>query len=243
MFDIYFYLSSKKIKTIIFDNTNKVCYYIRILITNIRIYNLKERSIFIMPLKPVFSDSDKERIRKKLEQLCEECWTRQGYKKTSIKNLCDKAEISIGTFYTLYPTKEDLFAETIKNIQNKLAQKVIDTSRDNPSKEGFAKAIKELFREYNDKPFLYNVNSTDFCSFVGKLSSEAVESIRFDSIMVFRKSIEITGLKLKIDEQEAYGVFSALLSTISAKDTLSTICDYYTVFDFMVDSLIEHIFQ
>ena len=57
-----------------------------------------------MPSKPVLSDTDKENIRKRLKELCEECWITQGYKKTSIKSLCEKAGISVGTFYTLYPT-------------------------------------------------------------------------------------------------------------------------------------------
>ncbi len=47
-----------------------------------------------MPSKPVLSDADKENIRKKLKGLCEECWISQGYKKTSIKSLCEKAGIS-----------------------------------------------------------------------------------------------------------------------------------------------------
>ena len=55
-----------------------------------------------MSSKPVLSDADKKAIRKKLGELCEECWIAHGYKKTSIKNLCDNAGISIGTFYTLY---------------------------------------------------------------------------------------------------------------------------------------------
>ncbi len=55
-----------------------------------------------MPSKPVLSDTDKKAIRKKLEELC------------------DKAVISIGTFYTLYPTKEDLFLETITDIQRRI---------------------------------------------------------------------------------------------------------------------------
>ena len=73
-----------------------------------------------MPSKPVLSDADKKAIRKKLEELCEECWIAQEYKKTSIKNLCDKAAISISTFYMLYPTKEDLFLETITDIQRRV---------------------------------------------------------------------------------------------------------------------------
>ena len=31
-----------------------------------------------MPSKPVLSDADKKAIRKKLEELCEECWIAQG---------------------------------------------------------------------------------------------------------------------------------------------------------------------
>ncbi len=37
-----------------------------------------------MPSKPVLSDADKKAIRKKLEELCEECWIAQGYIKTGI---------------------------------------------------------------------------------------------------------------------------------------------------------------
>lgn len=131
-----------------------------------------------MPSKPVLSDADKKAIRKKLEELCEECWIAQGYKKTSIKNLCDKAVISIGTFYTLYPTKEDLFLETITDIQRRLTEKIIDINRNSRTKEGFAQSMKRLFREYDSKPFLYNVNTPDFQSFVTKLPEETIQKIK-----------------------------------------------------------------
>ena len=84
-----------------------------------------------MSLKPVLSNEDKEKIREKLKELCEKCWIKQGYKKTNIKSLCDKAEISIGTFYTIYPTKEDLFLETIENIQRRLAENFFNTNKNN----------------------------------------------------------------------------------------------------------------
>lgn len=98
-----------------------------------------------MPSKSVLSDTDKKAIRQKLEELCEECWITQGYKKTSIKNLCDRSLISIGTFYTLYPTKEDLFFETIINIQRRLAEKVLDINKNSQTKEGFAQSMKSFF--------------------------------------------------------------------------------------------------
>lgn len=196
-----------------------------------------------MPSKPVLSDDDKKRIRQNLEQLCEECWIAQGYKKTSIKNLCDQTAISIGTFYTLYPTKENLFFETIANIQKRLAEKMIALNRTCQTKEGFAESMKILFREYDSKPFLYNVNTPDFQSFVTKLPNEMVRKIKFDSFDFFEQITRAANLKMKIDAAQAYGVLSALLSTINAKETLSVTCDYLAVFDFMADRLTSDIFE
>ncbi len=196
-----------------------------------------------MPSKPVLSDADKKAIRQKLEELCEECWIAQGYKKTSIKILCDKAVISIGTFYTLYPTKEDLFFETIMNIQRRLNEKMIDINRSRQTKEGFAQSMKMLFREYDSKPFLYNVHTPDFQSFVTKLPEEMVNKIKFYSLDSFKQVIHAANLNLKMEEDLVYGILSALLSTISARETLSATCDYFAVFDFMVDSLVEDIFE
>lgn len=196
-----------------------------------------------MPSKPVLSDADKKAIRQKLEELCEECWIAQGYKKTSIKNLCDKAVISIGTFYTLYPTKEDLFFKTITNIQRRLLEKIIDINRNSQTKEGFAQSMKMLFREYDSKPFLYNVHTPDFQSFVTKLPEEMIHKIKFDSFDSFRQVIHAANLSLKMEETLVYGILSALVSTISARETLSDTCDYFAVFDFMVDSLVEDIFE
>lgn len=196
-----------------------------------------------MPSKPVLSDTDKENIRKRLKELCEECWITQGYKKTSIKSLCEKAGISVGTFYTLYPTKEDLFFETIETIQRRLKEKIFAINRDRRTKDGFAESMKELFKEYDSKPFLYNVNTPDFQSFITKLPEETIKKVKFDSFDFFRQAVHAASLELKMEESKAYGILSALLSTINAKETLSVTCDYFAVFEFMVDSLVADIFK
>lgn len=196
-----------------------------------------------MPSKPVLSDADKENIRKKLKGLCEECWISQGYKKTSIKSLCEKAGISVGTFYTLYPTKEDLFFETIETIQRRLEEKIFAINRDRRTKDGFSESMKELFKEYDSKPFLYNVNTPDFQSFITKLPEETIKKVKFDSFDFFRQAVRAASLELKMEESKAYGILSALLSTINAKETLSVTCDYFAVFEFMVDSLVADIFK
>ncbi len=102
--------------------------------------------------------------------------------------------------------------------------------------------MKNLFREYDATPFLYDVNKPDYRSFVTKLSDDAIEKIKFDSMAFFRKAAYTANLELKIPESEAYGILSALLSTIYVKDTIELIHNHFEVFDYMADKLISNIF-
>ncbi|WP_303436538.1 hypothetical protein [uncultured Oscillibacter sp.] len=103
--------------------------------------------------------------------------------------------------------------------------------------------MKELFREYDSKPFLYNVNTPDFQSFVTKLPEETMQKIKFDSFEFFKQAVQAAGLTLKMESSQAYGILSALLSTINAKETLAVTCDYFAVFDRMADILVSSIFE
>lgn len=196
-----------------------------------------------MPSKPVLSEKDKERIKDNLQSLCEDLWVSQGYKKTSIKELCNKTGIAIGTFYSLFPTKEDLFFNTAKAIQTRLSDQFMQTVLQGKNKASLARALKELVREFDNKPFLNNVNAPDFRAFVTKLSDQNMAEIKFESITFFRDVCRAAQIKPKIDDEKAFGVLSALLSTVSTKQTLSVMCDYFEIFDFMADNLIEEMFE
>jgi len=124
-------------------------------------------------------------LREKFKTLCEMFWTEKGYKKTSIKVLCDSAGVSIGTFYSLYPTKEDLFLETILHIQEQQMKEFYKRCYDTPTKGGFIEAIKWLFQKYNEHPLLFMEGSADFQAFVTKLPAETMEKIKIDSLSFF----------------------------------------------------------
>lgn len=196
-----------------------------------------------MPSKPVLSEKDKDNIREKLQILCEQLWVSQGYKKTSIKELCDTVEIAIGTFYSLFSTKEDLFFETAKSIQTRLSNQFLQTVLEGANKDSLANAMKELYREFDSKPFLYDVNTPDFRAFITKLPKQNMEEIKFESIQFFKEICQVAQLKPKIDETQAFGVLSASLSTVATKQTLSEVCDSYEVFDFMIDTLVAEMFD
>ena len=192
-----------------------------------------------MPNKPVLSPEDKLVIKQKLLQLCEDFWIAKGYKKTSIKALCTEAKISIGTFYVLFATKEQLFLETAQTIQSRLTERFKETVLQTPNRMGLSKALK---REFDHSPFLYDVNSVDFRAFVTKLSTEEMETIKFESMAFFKEVCQIVNLQPVIDDATAFGVLSTLLSSIATKKTIDPVCDFFTVFDFMTDKLIGELF-
>lgn len=196
-----------------------------------------------MPSNPVLSKEDKDIIKQKLQILCEQLWVKQGYKKTSIKTLCTQTEIAIGTFYSLFPTKEELFFATVKDIQARLKENFLQTVLQGKDKNSLAAALKELVREFASKPFLYDVSSPDFKAFITKLPDTAMEEIRFESIDFFKEICKVADLQPKIEETKAFGILSALLSTVATRKTIEEMRDYFEVFDFMTDKLVAEIFD
>ena len=67
-----------------------------------------------------FTKREKEKIRQSLQDACKQSWTRYGYKKTSIDELCRQAGISKGAFYLFYESKEALFCEVLCQVQQQI---------------------------------------------------------------------------------------------------------------------------
>ncbi len=63
-----------------------------------------------------FTEIEKDNIRKRLISECEINWSKYGYKKTNIDELCSKSGIAKGSFYTFFDSKEKLFFEVLNGI-------------------------------------------------------------------------------------------------------------------------------
>lgn len=191
-----------------------------------------------MPSGPVLSDRDKDLLRARLRTQCEEHWARSGFRRTRVRDLCAAASVSIGTFYALYPAKEHLFVETIEQIQRRLSEAFLAQVRVDPTVDGFATAMKQLFREYDRRPLLHDATSLDFQVFVDRLPAAAVERALLSNIRLLRLATEDSGLRLLVDEHQAAGVLGAMLSLVHAKDALGATHDRFAVVDFIVDQVV-----
>lgn len=188
-----------------------------------------------------FSEEEKITITHKLLAECKKNWQIYGYKKTSIDILCQNVGISKGAFYIFFDSKESLFYQVITQTQAQLYELVEQHLSENPSKYGIAKALKEVFAEYCNSSFMYDTKSTDFQAFLNKLSKEQRNQLNDLGHAKTEFMLRKPFLKLKIEEKLAMSILTAMLTVVSQKDNIPS--NITEVFSFMIDNLIEKIFE
>lgn len=188
-----------------------------------------------------FSDEEKATITHELLAECKANWQVYGYKKTSVDTLCQNIGISKGAFYIFFDSKESLFYQVVRQTQAQLYELVEQRLSKNPSKYGVAEALKAVFAEYCNSSFMYDTKSADFQSFLNKLSSEQRNELNNLSYAGTQFMLHKPFLTLKTDEKFAMSVLTAMLASVSQKDNL--LSDVTEVFAFMIDNLIEKIFE
>ncbi|MFK3938009.1 TetR/AcrR family transcriptional regulator [Alkalihalobacillus sp. NPDC078783] len=187
-----------------------------------------------------FTEQQKVTIHNKLLEECKESWQRYGFKKTSIDDICKSVGISKGAFYIFFDTKEALFYQTFKTIQDRLYEDVESKLAAMSNKFGVAEALKQIYRVYNECTFIYDIKNPDFLAFFNKLEEEQREELTEKAYRSTKYMLDKPYLTLKIEEDLAISVLSAMLNTITQE---STLCSPVSVFDFMIDNLIDNIFE
>ncbi|MBL1229285.1 TetR/AcrR family transcriptional regulator [Enterococcus sp. BWB1-3] len=188
-----------------------------------------------------FSEEKRVELRSTLCMECEKSWGINGYKKTNIAELTSKASISTGAFYLLYGTKEDLFVDTLKRVQDRLKTNWRNILYAVPSKEGFIKAMKFLFKEYKNSPFLYDFSNPDFIAFISKLPPDLIAELETDNWKFFEEALDIANLKLKVSEKKAFEIINTLLSIIIIRDRVTE--DFESIFEFILNATIDNVIK
>ncbi len=188
-----------------------------------------------------FTETEKENIREKLIAECEKSWAKFGYKKTNLDELCTKVGISKGAFYLFYRSKEELFCDVIDVIQKRLFLIFEETLAGTPTKYDFAKALKLLYLEYDKGNLIFDFDNPDFIAFINKVPKEWLDKHQLNSLNNIHAIIKKSNLTLKVEEKKALTVFDTLLSINMRKEQL--IYDHFEVFNFMLDNMIEEIFE
>ena len=187
-----------------------------------------------------FSEQERELIRVKLLESCNECWSKYGYRRTNIRELCAMTGISTGAFYMFFSSKEHLFFEAAHFAKNKITRFVNQTLPANPTKYDFAKTIKALYKERQQDERYLNFDA-ELNLIVRKLSPGIAKEIIIKHTLDWADIIEIYGLVPKVDVRQIVTSFSILgMSVLHQKIFENTFNDS---FDYMIDTLVEAMFE
>lgn len=160
-----------------------------------------------------FTSEEKEVIRKKLHKVAKECLQRYGVKKTTVDQMAAMADISKGSFYNFYSSKEMLFFTVLEEYQidvmNRLTEQLgmetkIDTNR----------LVQLLYDFYQDfrYSFMYTIfKNHEMELLVRKLPKEAITNHHLIDDRMVKKIVS----RINIKENVSVEIVSALFRTIA----------------------------
>lgn len=160
-----------------------------------------------------FTSEEKEVIRKKLHKVAKECLQRYGVKKTTVDQMAAMADISKGSFYNFYSSKEMLFFKVLEEYQidvmNRLTEQLgmetkIDTNR----------LVQLLYDFYQDfrYSFMYTIfKNHEMELLLRKLPKEAITNHHLIDDRMVKKIVS----RINIRENVSVEIVSALFRTIA----------------------------
>ena len=160
-----------------------------------------------------FTAEEKEVIKRKLHTVAKECLQRYGVKKTTVDQMAAMVDISKGSFYNFYSSKEMLFFAVLEEYQiyvmNRLTEQVcmetkIDTNR----------LVQLLYDFYQDfrYSFMYTIfKNHEMELLVRKLPKEAITNHHLIDDRMVKKIVS----RINIRENVSVEIVSALFRTIA----------------------------
>ena len=160
-----------------------------------------------------FTDKEKEVIRKKLHKAAKECLQRYGVRKTTVDQMVAMVDISKGSFYSFYSSKEMLFFRVLEKYQIDIMSR-LEEQLDQENQINANQFVKLLYDFYQD--FRYSFVFTIFKNhemelFIRKLPKEVITTHQLLDDRMAEKIVS----RINIREGVSVEIVSALFRTIA----------------------------
>ncbi len=191
-----------------------------------------------------FSEREKEAIKTRLMDAAEECWGKYGLKKTSVDELVSMSNISKGSFYLFYPSKEHLFMDVFDRIDQRIKAEMFKKlkSIDGDPRDSFLSVIRLLFSEVKKTPWVLNLYEGDVELLVRKLPPERINTHLNNDDSAALELLRIFGIEPAIDHKIISGAFRAVFLTLLHKQEIGA--DIFDdVLDYLLSAVTEKLFS
>ena len=164
-------------------------------------------------MSTAFTDEEKKLIRKKLEKAAKECLQRYGVRKTTVDQMVAMADISKGSFYNFYSSKEMLFFTVLEeyqiDIMNRLAEQLEQKNQINADQ--FVKLLYDFYQDFRYS-FVFTIFKThEMELLIRKLPKEVIETHHLLDDRMVEKIVS----RINIRETVSVEIVSALFRTIA----------------------------
>ena len=191
-----------------------------------------------------FSEREKEVIRQKLMDAAEVCWGKYGLKKTSVDELVQMANISKGSFYLFYTTKEHLFMDVFERIDTRSKTELFNIIQkaEGSKKEIFVSVIKQMYKEVQKTPWVLNMHNGDLELLLRKLPPERVERHLKDDTGAVVELFKLLDIDMKVDSEVISGVMRSLFLMLLHKQEIGDEI-FEDVVNYMIDAIVIKLFE
>lgn len=172
-----------------------------------------------------FSEHEKEVIRAQMREKGKKLFEKQGLKKTSVDELTEAVGISKGAFYLFYESKEELFMETLEELETDFRARIFDFTI-NPRGEArklLAKLLTSALLTWDQYPLLKNFGMAEYEYLARKLPPARIQAhARRDNEFVedFIKRIKRAGVTVKASPRVISNLMKSLFFVSLHRDDL-----------------------
>ena len=160
-----------------------------------------------------FTTEEKEVIRKKLHKVAKECLQRYGVKKTTVDQMAAMTDISKGSFYNFYSSKEMLFFAVLEEYQIDVMDRLTE-QLDMEAKIDTNRLVQLLYDFYQDfrYSFMYTIfKNHEMELLIRKLPKEVITNHHLIDDRMVKKIVS----RINIRENVSLEIVSALFRTIA----------------------------
>jgi AcrR family transcriptional regulator len=125
----------------------------------------------------IYSDFEKQHIRKRLKEEAANCMSLYGIKKTTVDELVKRVKIPKGTFYLFYENKEVLFFEVLIELHEAVEDKFRTTLQEHKgevSVDCLTDWITQMYLDTNNLSMLKVMETGDWELLMRKLPEEVI---------------------------------------------------------------------
>ena len=160
-----------------------------------------------------FTDEEKKVIRKKLHKAAKECLQRYGVRRTTVDQMVEMVDISKGSFYNFYSSKEMLFFRVLEeyqiDIMNRLEEHLEQKNQINANQ--FVQLLYDFYQDFRYS-FVFTIfKNHEMELLIRKLPKEVITTHHLLDDRMAEKIVS----RINIRETVSVDIVSALFRTIA----------------------------